>query len=220
MRYFDIIAFGNEFTGKRFARVRKWVDPIRIGLQGKYPEYFELFVLQQILDLQQLTNHRIELYYSPILERKNLLPRDFDQKKTNVILFYLPRDKISGAVTKYYDNDPAQVAAIVKSSTCFAKFFTRRDEIRAAIAVFPSEHSKDFMRACVVEELTQILGLPNDSAIVEASIFNDHSQYFELTKNDRMLVQVLYDPRITFAMPRQQALRLARTITLERGALE
>ena len=76
------------------------------------------------------------------------------------------------------------------------------------------------MRACVVEELTQILGLPNDSATVEASIFNDHSQYFELTKNDRMLVQVLYHPRITFAMPRQQALRLARTITLERGALE
>jgi hypothetical protein len=24
------------------------VDPIRIGLQGKFPEYFELFVLQQI----------------------------------------------------------------------------------------------------------------------------------------------------------------------------
>ncbi len=220
VRYFDIVAFGNEFTGQRFARVRKWVDPIRIGLQGKYPEYFELFVLQQILDLQQLTNHRIELYYSPILARKKLLPRDFDQKKTNVILFYLPRDKISGAVTKYFDNDPAQVAAIVKSSTCFAKIFKRGDEIRNAIAVFPAEHSKDFMRACVVEELTQILGLPNDSAIVEASIFNDHSQYFELTKNDRMLVQVLYDPRITFAMPRQQALRLARTITLERGALE
>jgi hypothetical protein len=76
------------------------------------------------------------------------------------------------------------------------------------------------MRACVIEELTQILGLPNDSAIVEASIFNDHSQYFELTKNDRMLVQVRYDPRIIFAMPRQQALRLAHTITLERGALE
>ena len=220
MRYFDIVAFGNEFTGKRFARVRKWADPIRIGLQGKYPEYFELFVLQQILDLQQLTNHRIELYYSPTLQRKKLLPSDFDQKKTNVILFYLPRDKISDAVTKYFDNDPAQVAAIVKSSTCFAKFFTRRDEIRAAIAVFPAEHPKDFMRACVVEELMQILGLPNDSATVEASIFNDHSQHFELTKNDRMLVQVLYDPRITFAMPRQQALRLARTITLERGALE
>jgi hypothetical protein len=220
VRYFDIIAFGNEFTGKRFTRVRKWVDPIRIGLQGKYPEYFELFVLQQILDLQQLTNHRIELYYSPILQRKKLLPPDFDQKKTNVILFYLPRDKISDAVTKYFDNDPAQVSAIVKSSTCFAKFFTRRDEIRAAIAVFPAEHSKAFMRACVVEELTQILGLPNDSVIVEASIFNDRSQYFELTMNDRMLVQVLYDPRITFAMPRQQALRLARTITLERGAFE
>ena len=218
VRYFDIIAFGNEFTGKRFARIRKWVAPIRIGLQGKYPAYFETFVLQQIEDLQRLTNHPIELYYSPTLQREKRLPPRFDRKKTNVILFYLPRDKISGAVARYFDNDPAQVVAIVKSSTCFAKFFTRRDEIRAAIAVFPDHHPKNFMRACVVEELTQIMGLPNDSAIVETSIFNDRSQYFELTANDRMLLRALYDPRITFAMPRERALQLVRTITLQLGA--
>ena len=218
VRYFDIIAFGNEFTGKRFARVRKWVEPIRIGLQGEYPGYFEAFVRQQIEDLQRLTNHPIKLYYSPTLQRERRLPPGFDRKKTNVILFYLPRDKIAGAIARYFDNDAAQVAAIVKSSTCFAKFFTRRDEIRAAIAVFPSHHPKNFMRACVVEELTQIMGLPNDSTIVEASIFNDRSQFFELTANDRMLLRVLYDPRITYAMPRQNALRLARTITMELGA--
>ena len=62
------------------------------------------------------------------------------------------------------------------------------------------------------------MGLPNDSAIVEASIFNDRSQYFELTANDRMLLRALYDPRITFAMPRERALQLVRTITLQLGA--
>ncbi len=218
VRYFDIIAFGNEFTGKRFTRVRKWVEPLRIGLQGEYPAYFEAFVVQQIKDLQRLTNHPIQLYCSPTLQREKRLPLGFDRKKTNVILFYLLRDKISGAVARYFDNDPAQVAAIVKSSTCFAKFFTRRDEIRAAIAVFPDHHPKNYMRTCVVEELTQIMGLPNDSAVVEASIFNDRSQYFELTANDRVLLSVLYDPRITYAMPRQRALQLARTITIELGA--
>ena len=218
MRDFDIIAFGNEFTGQRFPRVRKWAEPMRIGLQGDYPEYFETFVLQQIQDLQRLTDHPIELYYSPTLQREKRLPAGFDRKKTNVILFYLPRDKISGAIARYFDNDPAQVAAMVKSSTCFAKFFTRRDEIRAAIAVFPDHHPKRIMRACVVEELTQIMGLPNDSVIVEASIFNDRSQFLELTANDRMLLRVLYDPRITYAMPRQRALQLVRTITIELGA--
>jgi hypothetical protein len=29
------------------------------------------------------------------------------------------------------------------------------------------------MRACVVEELTRVLGLPNDSDAVKPSIFND-----------------------------------------------
>jgi hypothetical protein len=82
VRYFDIIVFNNEFTGKRFARVRKWAEPIRIGLQGDYPAYFESFVLQQIQDLLELTNHPIKLYYSPTLQRKKGLPSGFDQNIT------------------------------------------------------------------------------------------------------------------------------------------
>lgn len=38
LRNFDIVAFGNEYTHKRYDAVRKWVAPIRIGIQGKnYP---------------------------------------------------------------------------------------------------------------------------------------------------------------------------------------
>ena len=64
---------------------------------------------------------------------------------------------------------------MIKVSTCFAKFGTKNNEIKWAIAVFPDHRPKDHMRACVVEELTQVLGLPNDSAQVAPSIFNDKS---------------------------------------------
>ena len=78
--------------------------------------------------------------------------------------------------------------------------------------MFPSHHPKDYMRACVVEELTQVLGLPNDSDAVKPSIFNDQSRYFELTDHDRRMLKVLYDPRITPGMPRNEALRQGRLI--------
>ncbi|PPR70354.1 MAG: hypothetical protein CFH02_00106 [Alphaproteobacteria bacterium MarineAlpha3_Bin1] len=83
---------------------------------------------------------------------------------------------------------------MIEVSTCFAKFGTKKNEIRWAIAVFPSHHPKDYMRACVVEEMTQVLGLPNDSNAVKPSIFNDLSHYFELTPHDRLMVKMLYDP--------------------------
>jgi hypothetical protein len=54
IRNFDIIAFGNEYTGRRYDNVRKWRQPIRVGIEGKYPKYFETYVLQHIRDLRKL----------------------------------------------------------------------------------------------------------------------------------------------------------------------
>jgi hypothetical protein len=121
----------------------------------------------------------------------------------------LPVDKIPKRLSRYFDNNPAKVKKMIEVSTCFAKFGTKKNEIRWAIAVFPSHHPKDYMRACVVEEMTQVLGLPNDSNAVKPSIFNDQSHYFELTPHDRLMVKMLYDPRITVGMPRGQAIRSA-----------
>lgn len=211
-RNFNVIAFGNEYQRDDFARLRKWTGPIRIGLQGTYPAYFEKFVNQTIADLRRLTGHPIELYYSLKLQRESRLAEGFDKDQVNFILFYLPRDRIGEQVAKYFGNDVTKVEKMLTISTCFAKFFKQGDEIRAAVAVFPADQPKAWMRACVVEELTQVLGLPNDSSAVAPSIFNDHSRYFELTEHDRLLVRILYDGRMKVGMPRQQAVGLARQI--------
>ena len=88
-------------------------------------------------------------------------------------------------------------------------YFTKKGEIVAAVVVFPSPHPESYHRACAVEEITQILGLPNDSNYVKNSIFNDTSRYFELTEHDRWLLRALYQPDITPGMARNDALRAA-----------
>jgi hypothetical protein len=213
LRNFNIVAFGNEYTGRRYKFVRKWKQPIRVGIQGKdFPPYFEAFVRQHIRDIWELTGHPIELYYSWTLQKQKRLAKDFDPKKVNFILFYMPTKDIPKAVAKYFDDDEEQVRQMIKVSTCFAKFGTKQNEIKWAISVFPAEHPKDYMRACVVEELTQVMGLPNDSAEVSPSIFNDKSRYFELTDHDRWMLKMLYDPRITVGMPREHAIAMGKTI--------
>ena len=215
LEHFNIIAFGNEYKDPRHEYVRKWRTPILVGIEGKVPAYFEVFVLQHIRALRQLTGHSIRLYYSPTMHREGRLAPDFDRTKINLILYYLPVERIPKRLARYFDNDPERVRKMIRVSTCFAKFGTKKNEIRWAIAVFPSHHPKDYMRACVVEELTQVLGLPNDSNAVKPSIFNDQSRFFEMTEHDRLMVRILYDSRITAGMPRQEALRLGRKILNE-----
>lgn len=215
LRNFNIVAFGNEYTHRRYKIVRKWAKPIRIGIQGKYPPYFEKFVNEHIRKLWELTGHPIELYYSLAKQKAGSLAKDFDPKKVNFILYYLPQKDIYKAVGKYFDNDPKQVKFMVDNSTCFAKFFTKKGEITAALAVFPDHRPKEHMWACVVEEITQILGLANDSASVNPSIFNDVSQHFSLTKHDEWMLRMFYDTRITAGMARQKAIDAGRTILNE-----
>jgi len=213
IRNFNLIAFGNEYTLKRYKQVRKWAGPIRIGIQGKkHPAYFEAYVRQQIRDLWGITQHPIELYYSFAMQKTGELAKDFDAKKVNFILFYLPVADIPKAVAKYFDKDEAKVKQMIKVTTCFAKYFTKKNVIVSAIAVFPSHHSRKTMRACVVEETTQVMGLANDSTEVNPSIFNDKSHYTELTEHDRLMLKMFYDPRITANMEREEALKTGRRI--------
>ena len=216
LKNFNIVAFGNEYTNKRYKAVRKWKKPIRIGIQGKnHPPYFERYVREHIRKLWELTGHPIELYYSIRKQKSGTLAKDFNQNNVNFILYYLPAKEIPKAVGKYFDNDLKQVQFMIDNSTCFAKFFTKKNEIKAAIAVFPDHRPQKHMWACVVEELTQVLGLANDSASVNPSIFNDVSQHLELTTHDQWMLKMFYDPRITIGMPREHAIAMGKTILNE-----
>lgn len=211
VRNLDVVAFGNEYSGQRYDTVRKWAMPVRMGIQGaKYPAYLERFIEDFAADLRGLTGHQIELYYSFARKKAKKLPADFDSKKVNVILFYLPDDEIPAALKKYWKGDEEKVRWMVQNSTCFANYFTKKGEIVAAVVIFPARHPESYHRACVVEELTQILGLPNDSNAVKPSIFNDKSRYLELTEHDKWLIRALYAKDILPGMKREEALAKAK----------
>ena len=71
---------------------------------------------------------------------------------------------------------------------------------------------KEVIESCLLEEMTQILALPNDSDLIKPSIFNRRDGLTKLTPLDRSLIRVLYDPSMTVGMPRHQALNKARLL--------
>ncbi|MEL7106597.1 MAG: DUF2927 domain-containing protein [Pseudomonadota bacterium] len=65
-----------------------------------------------------------------------------------------------------------------------------------AIAVIRGEHPDLLRLACIHEEITQGLGLSNDSPLARPSIFNDDEEFALLTDQDEAMLAILYDDRL------------------------
>ena len=59
--------------------------------------------------------------------------------------------------------------------------------------------------SCIHEEITQGLGLANDSPLARPSIFNDDEEFALLTPMDELMLKMLYSPRLSAGMTETEA---------------
>ena len=115
------------------------------------------------------------------------------------------------------DVTPAQLASVTTMDrNTYCQVLTQSDPVTStyttAVVVIPSEHA-DLMRlACIHEELAQSLGLPNDSNAARPSIFNDDEEYALLTRQDELMLRLLYNPALRPGMSEQQARPLVQML--------
>ena len=202
------IAFGSEYVDQRKERLQRWTVPLRLGIvTNKYPDYFEDWVREHAELLAEVTGHPIELYFSRRLKEAGKLPEGYADSNINVYLYYAPTNELAKHLTPFFTAE--ELKFILEAATCFANIRKKGDELKIAAITFPAELPKDIMRICIVEEITQILGLANDSDAVNPSVFNDTNEFNELTEHDKLLLRILYDPALEIGMPRKEALRQA-----------
>ncbi len=72
--------------------------------------------------------------------------------------------------------------------------------------------SRGLLPSCIVEELTQSMGLTNDSDWVYPSIANDKSVLDLLTGLDYLLLKLLYHPDLKTGMSIAQSTPIVRRI--------
>lgn len=113
--------------------------------------------------------------------------------------------------------NPAQVAGVTDlDRATYCLVWTQSDattgQYDRAFVFIPSEHP-DLMRlACIHEEIAQGLGLPNDSGLNRPSIFNDDEEFALLTRQDELMLRILYDPALTPGMTEAQARPIVQTL--------
>jgi len=202
VRYFDTIVFGSELDPKYASKVvAKWPQHlITISLEQLKTKEYLGFIQNHLTTLTKLTNRTFG--GTPNHESADI--RVFFVHKADMAKFEGP------------NVDPEAVKKGAAGGGCyFLSWKKPESQIVKALIVVNVDRDPAYTNSCLLEELTQSMGLPNDSDSLRPSIFSDKDHLFQLQLPDAILVRTLYDPRLELGMPRAQALKVARTIITE-----
>ncbi|MGN5140239.1 DUF2927 domain-containing protein [Aeromonas sp. 164P] len=185
---FMVIAMEREYGEARQTRFARWQQPIRLQLineSGDKPLQADV-VKVQAAHLAHITGHPISMVTA----------------KPNLTLIMTDYSKMKSWANRTMGGDPS-VGMALKEGLCLANFATNaKHEISRATIIIPVDYSRAKGRFldCVVEEFTQVMGLPNDSDKVFPSIFNDNSIDSFLTGLDYVLLKMAYHPALKAGM--------------------
>ncbi len=185
---FSEIALKNEYR-KTDGRVIKWQKPIYFEYQYYFLPKNDLVTRMTDAHLDQLkeiTNHKIQ-------SSDPTHPANFKIIFTKDRYYQMAIDTFA----------PSDVKNLSRESHCMGTYhLNKQHEIVHAAIIIPVDHamSRGLLPACIVEEATQVMGLPNDSDWVNPSIANDKSRIDLLTGLDYMLLKLLYSPEIKAGM--------------------
>ena len=185
---FMAIAMEREYGEARQTRFARWQQPIRLQLineSGDKPLQADV-VKVQAAHLARITGHSISMVAA----------------KPNLTLIMTDYSKMKSWANRTMGGDPS-VGMALKEGLCLANFATNaKHEISRATIIIPVDYSRAKGRFldCVVEEFTQVMGLPNDSDKVFPSIFNDRSVDSFLTGLDYVLLKLAYHPALKAGM--------------------
>ncbi|MBZ8133499.1 DUF2927 domain-containing protein [Afifella sp. IM 167] len=114
--------------------------------------------------------------------------------------------------------DRAQYAPLVRAiyrqprmrapGRCLVRVVNGAHGITGADAVIVADEGDYLFHRCLVEEVLQGLGPLNDDDTLADSVFNDTTRFTTFTRHDRMILNMLYDPRIRAGMNRREVERV------------
>ncbi|MCG8557165.1 MAG: DUF2927 domain-containing protein [Proteobacteria bacterium] len=221
--FFEAVVFRSEYESVTpSTRLKKWLQPLRVtvsSLSGKVvpkpsggkelklkkqrPAARNIKIIQKHLrTLVRLTGVRTE-------DAKKV------KKPANLAIKFVPRLAMA-APFMAKEAPPDLLKKLAAPGVCyFLTWAVESGAIVKGIIVVNNQLPPEDLEACLLEEMTQVMGLPNDSDLVSPSVFNRSSQPRRLSRSDRILIRTVYDKRMAPGAPKDEAMVLARKIIPE-----
>ena len=219
VEYFDSIVFQSEIQGVQPSRViKKWTQPLRVAIRSFEEDLIEKDG-REILRLKQVKVKKphlkfIKKHLNSLIKATKLKTEDAKKtgKPPNFMINFVPRQQMGNPYLA--KANPKLMKRLAAEGGCY--FLVWADgttgKIKNATIVVNSERLLIRINHCLLEEMTQALGLPNDSNRIEKSIFSDRSRRTELTRTDLIVLKTLYDSRMKAGLIREEAMAVAREI--------
>ncbi|MGH1363249.1 MAG: DUF2927 domain-containing protein [Calditrichia bacterium] len=169
-QYFLDIALGAEYSIGDF-RIKKWVDNLKIEIVGQ-PTHADRAELNNVIsELNELLDGKLSL--------------EIVATGGNVEVLFIPHDR-------FYEYEPS---GLVFTNGFFWNWWNYAGEIyRGRVVVASDRLTQSHRNHLIREELTQLLGLMNDSQKYPESIFfQGHTEINTYCDFDRQVIRMLYD---------------------------
>jgi len=184
------IALEREYKETNNPKIIRWNKPIKVFFES---ESGDALLQKELLSvhakhLAHITGLSIEFTNNP--------------KEGNLFAIFTTYQNMEQKVQQYI-GDPEKIRTALDEAICLGNFRRNsRYEITKGAIIIPVDYARSKSRFldCIVEETTQLLGLPNDSNDVFPSIFNDVSINTYLSPLDYILLKTLYSPYLTPGM--------------------
>jgi len=203
---FRRLVYGPGAQGPGQDHLAKWTQPVRAALVDA-PDESALAVARRHLD--------------DIAALTGLAVAEASPQTANLLVFFAA-DPFAAArrhrgLYAHRIADPQRfdqsLAAMAPDASCFGFLWggwPQGGGIDFAVVFVRTDRGLRTVEGCVVQQTTQALGLRHDLDPVAESIFADTGRYTELTADDRLMVRLLYDPRLEPGMSWAKAEPLAR----------
>lgn len=197
------IALKNEFDADT-GQIRKWTSPVNVWLDHRVGEQnlHTRLVTLQLNELSRITGHPISLVSS--------------KNQANVVVIFTRFEDMAELSQQLINSKAA--GSLREGTLCVFKIQADKNQaIHHATIIIPVDQAQmsGQLVSCIVEELTQVLGLVNDSEKVYPSIFNDKTPNALLTGLDYLLLRILYDSRLKPGMHTEEVKVIVRNIIKE-----
>ncbi len=199
---FELIAFYNELSSE-VAPLARWREgPIRVGTLGADASRYGADIALLADEFSTLTGAHFELV-GP-------------NQTADIVILMDTRQNI----VQQFERVPALRSEVqyAASANCFGIYFAGSTvnpyTIESAV-ISIRRASAQPTRRCLAQELTQVLGLPNDIDDPDGTVFASGSTRTTLSASDRNIVRILYDRRLQPGMTRTEAMPIVRRIAAE-----
>ncbi len=195
---------GGPIQRQTASRLRRWETPVRVGLrfgasvspQSRATDTAR--VRSYLARLSRLTGHPISLSDSQPNFMIHIVNEDERRALGPVVNAALPG--LSAGELAGITNMPISTYCLV-----YAMSEGSTGRYNRAFAVIRSEHPDLLRLSCMHEEIAQGLGLANDSPRARPSIFNDDEEFALLTRQDELMLRMLYNPALRTGMTESEA---------------